>query len=380
MSGAAGPLISVIIPTRERCETLRFAIQSALKQTCGSYEIVVSDNSSRDKTQEVVSSFDDPRIRYFRTAKHVSMCDSYEFGLTNSRGEYVVFIGDDDAVLPGGIDRLEGVIRRRPSEAYIWPASIYTWPTRGEQPHFSQYSIQPSAVLNLKKMARQVITHGGWGYFEIPGVYHAATSRRILDSIVAMTGRVFHSTQPDIFSSMAVPVFSPYGFRIGIPITMLGVSEKSVGHTFFMEEADETVAKILCQGESYEIHRTLVPEAKATINLVADAFLVAMEKFPQFYGKMRFNYNAMWAFMCRWRQVKLGSLLKNYRGISRYHPFSATAVCTYAAYHVAEALWNKMRRRASGNRYLPTSFPENVCDFAAAFGDWLEKASGRNSA
>ncbi len=42
------PLISVIVPTRERAETLVFTLRSAIDQELTSYEVVVSDNFSQD--------------------------------------------------------------------------------------------------------------------------------------------------------------------------------------------------------------------------------------------------------------------------------------------------------------------------------------------
>ena len=90
------PQFSVVIPTRDRADYLPIAIQSVLNQTFGDFELIVSDNFSRDNTLDVVKSFDDPRIRYVRTSESLPINKSWEFGVTQAQGEYVVFLSDDD--------------------------------------------------------------------------------------------------------------------------------------------------------------------------------------------------------------------------------------------------------------------------------------------
>ena len=62
----AAPLVSVVIPTHERAQLLKRAIQSVLDQTYDKLDILVVDDASLDNTREVVESFGDSRIRYFR--------------------------------------------------------------------------------------------------------------------------------------------------------------------------------------------------------------------------------------------------------------------------------------------------------------------------
>ncbi len=52
------PLFSIVIPTRDRPNLLKDAIQSALEQEFDDYEIIVSDNSTNSETQKLVSEFE----------------------------------------------------------------------------------------------------------------------------------------------------------------------------------------------------------------------------------------------------------------------------------------------------------------------------------
>ena len=55
---------SIIIPTYNRCDLLRKAVNSVLTQTYKNFEIIIIDNYSDDNTQEVVESFKNSKIVY----------------------------------------------------------------------------------------------------------------------------------------------------------------------------------------------------------------------------------------------------------------------------------------------------------------------------
>jgi|GEM_PF-1682586 len=90
------PLFSIVIPTRDRPNLLKDAIQSALEQEFDDYEIIVSDNSTNSETQKLVSEFESKKIKYFRTPRPLDMPKSWEFALSKANGKFITFLGDDD--------------------------------------------------------------------------------------------------------------------------------------------------------------------------------------------------------------------------------------------------------------------------------------------
>lgn len=106
------PFFSIVLPTRNRANLLPFAIRSVLNQTFGDYELIISDNFSSDETSAVAQSFDDKRIKYFRTEKSFSIGDSYQFALSHAKGEFIAFLSDDDAYAKIFLERLESVINK----------------------------------------------------------------------------------------------------------------------------------------------------------------------------------------------------------------------------------------------------------------------------
>jgi glycosyltransferase involved in cell wall biosynthesis len=90
------PLFSIVIPTRDRPNLLRDAIQSALEQEFDDYEIIVSDNSTNSETEKVVSEFWSKKLKYFRTPKPLDMPRSWDFALSKANGKFITFLADDD--------------------------------------------------------------------------------------------------------------------------------------------------------------------------------------------------------------------------------------------------------------------------------------------
>jgi glycosyltransferase involved in cell wall biosynthesis len=107
------PLVTIGISTYNRADGyLREALGSALAQTYPNLEIVVSDNCSTDRTEELVQGFADPRIRYFRQPRNIGANNNFNFCLQEARGEYFLLLHDDDRVdadfVASCIDALQG--------------------------------------------------------------------------------------------------------------------------------------------------------------------------------------------------------------------------------------------------------------------------------
>src|SRR6476659_5293670 len=93
------PLLSVVIPTRNRLFYLRHAVQSALDQACDELEIIVADNATNDGTQEYLASLGSA-IKFTRSEAPLSMTDNWHRARELVTGEWITVIGDDDCLMP----------------------------------------------------------------------------------------------------------------------------------------------------------------------------------------------------------------------------------------------------------------------------------------
>src|SRR5689334_6056819 len=128
MAGRRTGRLSVIIPTRERHDTLRWSLKTCVTQDCDDLEILVSDNASTDATREVVDSYDDPRIRYVNPGRRLGMSEHWEFALSHVEDGFVSFLGDDDGMMPSAAAEILDVLAAEPAEALVWPLTAYYWP------------------------------------------------------------------------------------------------------------------------------------------------------------------------------------------------------------------------------------------------------------
>ena len=98
-------LISIIIPTKNRLETAAECISLAVNVgTASDVEVLVQDCSDDDSLKlflEKQSSWE--QVNYERTSP-VSMTENWNRAVSRASGEYIVFIGDDDAVYPTVIE------------------------------------------------------------------------------------------------------------------------------------------------------------------------------------------------------------------------------------------------------------------------------------
>jgi len=98
-------LVSVIIPTYNREDTILRAIESVLNQTYKNWELIIVDDGSTDNTKEVLEPYlKNKKISYFKT-KNKGVCHARNFGIKKSKGEYIAFLDSDDEFLKDKIKK-----------------------------------------------------------------------------------------------------------------------------------------------------------------------------------------------------------------------------------------------------------------------------------
>lgn len=89
-------MVSIILCTFNRAHTLKESIDSILAQTYGDFELIVIDDGSTDPTLELLSSYQDIRIRVFPFEENQYYCAAANFGIGQAKGEYIAFATSDD--------------------------------------------------------------------------------------------------------------------------------------------------------------------------------------------------------------------------------------------------------------------------------------------
>lgn len=96
------PMISFVLPAYKG-SFLQEAISSIFRQTNSNWELIVVDDCSPEPIGEIVASFKDPRIRYYRNEENIGGKDlvrQWNHSISFAIGEYVVLAADDDKYQP----------------------------------------------------------------------------------------------------------------------------------------------------------------------------------------------------------------------------------------------------------------------------------------
>ena len=127
------PYFSVIIPQKNRAESLVHTLRTCMIQDYPNFEIIVSDDCSDDDSVKVVESLmkEDSRIKLFAHKKHLGMRDNFEFALNQVKPGYVMALGGDDGLLPGAISEMYRIIQQTKTELLTWNLAYFTYPMDG---------------------------------------------------------------------------------------------------------------------------------------------------------------------------------------------------------------------------------------------------------
>ncbi len=102
------PYVSVIIPTYNRADFLKEAIESVLQQTYQGFELLVIDDGSTDHTRELVSRYGKQAVYIFQ--EHQGVSSARNRGIRLSDAEYVAFLDSDDLWLPAKLERQVAIL------------------------------------------------------------------------------------------------------------------------------------------------------------------------------------------------------------------------------------------------------------------------------
>lgn len=127
------PLISVVVPTYNRADLLRRAVESILAQTYDAFEVLIVDDASTDETESVVATVQDPRVRYIRQPQNRGVAAARNRGMREARGGLIAFLDSDDEWTPSKLEEQVRLIRRRPNRVGLFYTGVLTYGAGGDQ-------------------------------------------------------------------------------------------------------------------------------------------------------------------------------------------------------------------------------------------------------
>ncbi len=292
------PRFSIVIPTKERHATLESAIRSVLEQEEPDFEVIVQDNCSSPETAAVVRQFESPKLKYNRAQSPLPMNENWEAGLELCEGEYVYFMGDDDALMPDGLRLASSLLNRLPLEILSWRKYTYWWDNAIEPTLAGRMFLHLDAAFQQIDPLALLEAHYDWrvGTDILPSIYSSLVHRNIISRVKAKTGKYFAVGAPDNFTGIAnAAVAQSIGwFERGL--SLCGNSGASTGCSYFFRSRGAERRQSYHQEEGKSIgeiiHPALIPSVNLEVNFADMQLRVKEMMFPD-DARIRFNPHKM---------------------------------------------------------------------------------------
>ncbi|MDR1369046.1 MAG: glycosyltransferase [Dysgonamonadaceae bacterium] len=87
---------SICIPAYKRADVLKRALDSVFEQDFSDFEVIVTDDSPDDSVENLVRSYPEGSIHYFRNQKRLGSSENWNEGIRKAQGEYIKILHHDD--------------------------------------------------------------------------------------------------------------------------------------------------------------------------------------------------------------------------------------------------------------------------------------------
>ncbi len=271
---------TILIPTRERSDTLYHTIRACLNQTYKNYEVIVSDNYSQDNTKDIVMSFNNSRLKYINTTKRVSMSENFDFALSHVEDGYLMFIGDDDGILPNSLEYVNDIIKETKCEAVVSYNAFYTWPETTNPNKLFWSSRDGYEIRDSKEWIKRYLTFKMTYTFDLPGAYCGFVKKEVFDRI-SKDGFFFRSSTPDAYSALAVAFATEKYVYSHTAFAVHGSSVRSNGGSFLNQKKGEEKVEAVSffKENTIPFHKDIVFSKAFRISSL-EAYLQFSDAFP----------------------------------------------------------------------------------------------------
>ncbi len=227
------PFFSVLMPTRNRANLLADSLKTAVGQDFQDYEIIVSDNNSVDHTKEVIMdtmrSCD--KVQYINPGADLSMLDHWEFILNHAKGEYIIYLCDDDALIPCALSRIYQVLTKHPIDILVWKRGYYHHPDVPDDnlKGSLRFRLWDGGLYQIQSnLATQMFYDFDTRIYEIlPKMLNCVVSKKVIDACKEKTSIFFVPPYPDYSAACHLLGASKTYYLIDAPLYICGISSAS---------------------------------------------------------------------------------------------------------------------------------------------------------
>ena len=126
------PSVSVVVPVYNAEKYLTEILERIINQTLENIEIIIVDDHSVDNTCDLVREFvnRDSRIILLQTDLNLGAGNARNKGLSFARGEYIIFLDDDDFISYDMLDKLYFTAKKSDIDVLVFGSRFVNWYTK----------------------------------------------------------------------------------------------------------------------------------------------------------------------------------------------------------------------------------------------------------
>ena len=216
-------------------------VKSILGITSSDFECIISDNNADPLTLKALFEVGDPRLKVVRPNRPLPMTDNFEFGAGQATGDWLLFLGSDDGVVASRFPRFAGLLDSSQSSVITGRTVGYAWPGVGRNHaggrSWFQSSRDERRVVRTDQVRAylrgRILRDALHPKATLPNPYmHGAIRRNAITRIRNRHGgRLFRTSTPDAFLSMAI-LHEEENYEVtDLAFGIQGVSPSSTGYT-----------------------------------------------------------------------------------------------------------------------------------------------------
>ncbi|WP_316189684.1 methyltransferase domain-containing protein [Bradyrhizobium sp. SZCCHNS1054] len=240
--------LSFLLPSKNRLGLLRHAVASILAQNFQSFEVIISDNASDEDYRSYVAELADARVVYHRVSTGVSVTENWHNALARSTGDYILMMGDDDALAPNfATDVLPLISADSPDIVYL-AAYHYAYP--------GVLAFEPRGYLAAVRNSEFLIEETGPFCLTVPYARELAASvmdfryrfgfnaqhfllRSEFVRQFNSVGGIYQSPYPDTFAAVTALAHANSVAVVPNETVIIGISPQSFGAYYFSNRHEE---------------------------------------------------------------------------------------------------------------------------------------------
>jgi glycosyltransferase involved in cell wall biosynthesis len=265
------PQVSILVPTRQRPDTLLATLATLIWHPGDDYEIVVADNFGDDDVAAVIDAAQQrhPRIKHIRSDRVLPMSENWERGLAACSGEYVSVLGDDDGFLPSTLDAVRKLIAITQARVISWETHTYWWPDtivywNRNKLYVSLGNLDVAWIQSrpaLIETYRNAVSFG-----QLPMIYNAFVHRDVINSVIDRFGAYFVPTfaSPDVASGIINLAHTSRYLHSFRPLAVRGNSRRSTGSSFLVRSRGTEQQNTYLKEEGRTIEQLIHPSMPAS--------------------------------------------------------------------------------------------------------------------